>query len=377
MNLTNVNHLSPHREIEEAVLFILLRSGLWEREADDLSLFPLSGSGWERVYRLARQHTVAGIVFEGVCRLPDELMPPESLLVRWVAEADRIERDSRRMNEAVEGNLAFWAGQGLNPVLLKGQGIARMYASPLLREAGDIDLYFPDRAQRRCADDLARAKGLRPQKMPDGSTTYRWEGIEVEHHPALFDLHTPSLKKYLCALERRYGFVAQPAGTPGGLDIVVPSPVLNLLLLNAHILKHALGKGIGLRQLCDMARACAALRGYVDGGELKEIYRRVGISRWSRLLHSFLVSELGLPADCLPYPETLVSAAPLSAIVLAGGNFGQFRGVGADSTPQPAQGGKLRTAFSFLQNLRFSFRYAPGEAFWMVATLLKGQFKCS
>ena len=39
---------------EETVLFILLRAGLWEKEPDDLSLFPLSGESWRRVFDLAK-----------------------------------------------------------------------------------------------------------------------------------------------------------------------------------------------------------------------------------------------------------------------------------------------------------------------------------
>lgn len=58
----------------------------------------------------------------------------------------------------------------------------------------------------------------------------------------------------------------------GGLDVRIPSPVLNLLLQSLHILKHALGWGIGLRQLCDMARSCYKLHDEVESEEMKRLH---------------------------------------------------------------------------------------------------------
>lgn len=42
----------PNKEV--TILFILLRAGLWEKEPESLSLFPLSGESWENIYRMAR-----------------------------------------------------------------------------------------------------------------------------------------------------------------------------------------------------------------------------------------------------------------------------------------------------------------------------------
>lgn len=46
---------------EHKALFSLLRAGLWEREADDLSPFPLTDAQWWEVYRMSVRQTVAGI----------------------------------------------------------------------------------------------------------------------------------------------------------------------------------------------------------------------------------------------------------------------------------------------------------------------------
>ena len=110
---------------ERMALLVLLRSGLWEREPDDLGCFPLSDESWGRLYRLARQQTVTGVVFRGLQHLPDELLPPGPLLLRWAAEVDAIERRNRAVDAAVAELCSKFRANGLEPVLQKGQGVSR------------------------------------------------------------------------------------------------------------------------------------------------------------------------------------------------------------------------------------------------------------
>ena len=85
--------------------------------------------------------------------------------------------------------------------------------------------------------------------MPDGSQNYEWQGIEIEQHPTIVDLCSPSAGKWIKELDEDPGFIPSPLAD----GLRVPSLELNALLLNTHILKHALGKGIGQRRrLCAM-----------------------------------------------------------------------------------------------------------------------------
>ena len=314
---------SMNLSTEHKALFSLLRAGLWEREPDDLSPFPLTDAQWWEVYRMSVRQTVAGTVFRGLHHLPEEYLPADALMIHWVAKADRIERKNRRMDAALRLLLQRMGREGLHPVLLKGQGVAALYGHPLLRECGDIDLYFPSEKEEREAAELMRRAGCRTERQPDGSVCYSWQGVEVEHHTRLFDLHNPLLRGYLSALVGRHGFT--DIRTEDGASLPVPAPLPNLLLLNAHLLKHIMGHGVGLRQFCDMARAYHALRGSYSPVELEAAYRRTGLLGWSAQLHTFLTEHLGLPRDVLPYAGTDARTSPrLLHIVLEGGNFGQL-----------------------------------------------------
>ena len=360
----------PNKEVN--ILFILLRAGLWEKEPESLSLFPLSGESWENIYRMARRQTVTGLVYRGVCHLPDEMLPPEKLLVRWVAEINAIEQRNHRMNAVLAELYEMFRNDGLTPVLQKGQSAALFYEFPLLRECGDIDFYFPYKNEREFAIRIVKNRGIRVDWQPDDSVSYIWNSIEVEHHPRMLDLYNPFLHEDLNSLETLFGY--HDVWLSPGCEITIPSPTLYVLLLNTHIMKHAIGRGIGLRQLCDMARACHRLHIAVTSSEIKNICCKAGIIGWNRLLHSFLVEHLGLPVTSLPYKDRPVSSRPLLERVLEGGNFGQYR---MERTPgtQAVWQRKLYTAHSFLRNVSLSFGYVPKEAFWTFTNLLTGQVK--
>ncbi len=362
-------------EIKErtlSALFVLLRAGLWNKDVDDLSLFPLADDEWQKVYRLACAQTIVGIVYEGMCKLSEELLPPDTLLMPWVAHVEAIEQRNRRMNQAVAELYSLFAKAEISPVLLKGQGVALLYSTPSLRECGDIDFYFLTIAEFQQALNAVKEQGISVCMESDGSACYQWNNITVEHHLRLVDISNPFKQKFLKEVELRNGF--EVSFLSDGTKINIPSPLLNLLLLNTHILKHALGWGVGIRQLCDMALACHDFTEKINQDEFEEISISLGIRKWNKLLHSFLLVYLGLPAASLPYHEKFISPVPLLNLVMKGGNFGQNRSVRI-RTYSYAKMRKLVTLTSFLSNIHFSLCYAAKEYCWLILYLLKGRFK--
>ena len=456
----------------------MLRSGLWGGADDEVTSFPLTAEEWKKVREEAARQAVIGTIFSGICLLPEQLMPDEGELSVWMALADKTERRNGKMGKVLKDLTAKFVKGGLHPVLQKGLAVARYYPRPELRSSGDIDLYFGEdlgkavrlieaegteanrteaeggkdiegredreiREGREAEDKKVRdaksreaevreaksgeaegteAEGISVNMMPDGSGSFVWEGIDIELHGRLLDLRSSEklVREASCG-----GF--EPTPLADGLR--VPSPEITALLLNAHILKHALGKGIGLRQLCDLAmfyhsmfeaagtgdcgtNGCGEARSegineYVSGGfgeRVRELYRKAGILKWSTLLHSYLVEVIGLPEYELPYSETLVAVEPLRRIVDAGGNFGQHGKVreggrekeknrrdaagekngngrtGGDGRKKDGKNGgvlrrKMRTAGAFVKRARFSFEYAPAEALSLVRELFLGQFR--
>lgn len=347
----------------------LLRAGLWEKSPEDLSCFPLTDREWTDLLSVSVRQTVSGIVWQGLHFLPDRCLPPVPVLTEWVARTDGIERRNRHMNVVLGSLYAFFGKNGIRPVLVKGQGTAMMYERPLLRECGDIDFYFEDRNDDATAVSLMEKAGCAVKRLPDGSIYYSYKGLIVEHHARLLDLYSPFLKRYIRELEDGSGFLDVPVENVGGESIRILAPELNVLMLSAHILKHATGRGIGIRQMCDMARTCFRLYGSLDMERMEEMFRKTGLERWSRVLNAFMVNYLGLPPETLPCTG-MDNAERLFRSVMLAGNFGQGDVL---NQGQSSLKRKMDTAMAFVRNSGFSMSVAPGGTFWLFMDLLAGQ----
>ena len=314
--------------------FQLIRAGL---NGTPLTDFPkLEGKEWASLVNLARQQTVVGLLYQGVSQLPEGYPLPQNLLFVLIAEIGQLEKESRKVKATADALTQEFEAQGLHPLVMKGPAVAAFYAQPLLRECGDIDLYFPPEEFEKA---VSMAGEVTP--APDGSVHYKRDGIDIDQHRQYFDIHSRNLA-------------------------AVPSPEATLMMLSAHILKHCMGAGIGLRQLCDMAMAYKALA--VPPEHLRACFRDAGLDRWNRLLFSFLHTYLGAE----PLYDTLPSPEPLRKIVLEGGNFGHHSEAREASLYKSPLRRKLGTAGLFLRRLPFSLRYAKKELVPLLGELLKG-----
>lgn len=353
------------KDKEFEILLTLLRSGLWERAIDDMSLFPISDELWQRVFTLSCDQTVTGLVYRGITYLPDEMMPSFAEKIKWVARIDAIERHNEHTHKVLCSLYQTFTNAGLHPILQKGIGIAQMYECPQLRESGDIDFYFN-------IYEWKRANGLFniSKRQADGSVTYQFQDIAIEHHKQMFDLCTPFKQHYLQSLLDSTVIRIND----GKLDIQVPSPLTNVVLQNTHILKHAIGLGVGLRQLCDLARTYYTLSGGLDGKQVQLTYKQLGLERWSRLLHTLLVNYLGLDAKYLPYElDEEEDATKFFEDVRFGGNFGlhsQQRNLMNGS----AWKRKIHTCYRSIRRTGFFLYYAPSEFFWRFGSFVLRQF---
>ena len=302
----------------------LLRAGLWEQDLQ-LSAVP-DKEGWEQVLELGRGQAVMGLLLRGLAQLPTEQRPPEQFAPVLQAWEDAFSRANARYARVQAELLAQLTAAGLHPVVQKGSEAAKYYTDPSVRQVGDIDLFLPE-------GEFQRARALFPdaRRASDGAIVTARDGVTIELHPRYYDAHL------------------SPAKLPE-----IGSPCGEILLLSSHIFKHAMGFGLGCKQLCDLAVALARLDGKYDKNELREALRHAGLLRWHTLLCSLLVADLGLnPACCL---EGFQSVDPkrLRNIVRSSGHFSHHAKT------------KAATAGAFLRRLPFSLSYCPRET---VATI--------
>ena len=123
------------------LFFNILKSALWGSD-DRLDASSLSRDDVMAALRVAKSQTVLGMVANEVMQI--------SSLSCVLNDADKagIKRfvmsnlaTGRMLNNALINIVQELRKHGIDPVLLKGQGIAKYYLIPELRQCGDIDIY--------------------------------------------------------------------------------------------------------------------------------------------------------------------------------------------------------------------------------------------
>ena len=324
----------------EKALLALVQAGLWE-DASCLDVLlqakALTEKQWQEVIDHARRQAVTGLVHQGVQRMPENCTPPFQTCVQLLVAAERITQSGEKIQALAEELAALLQCNGIPSLLQKGPAVAAYYANPLARMTGDIDLYLPPSHFEK-GRAFFMAQDVQGHDATDGSFCFKWKEVTVELHRQFFSFGN--------AFEKR-GTACLPAD---GFQ----SPEATLLLQITHIFKHVAGCGIGLKQLCDLARTRLALADACPPQRLADCLRKTGLLRWNRTLEAFLWTYLGgdrhLPMLHEPTRRDMARANRLLSYVWYDGNFG----LDLRTTK------KTDTLRSFIRHAAFSAAQAPG-----------------
>lgn len=349
-------------DILQEQFFALVRAGLWGTEADP-KLFG-AGTDWEQLYRTARAQALLGIVFDGVQTLPADCRPGRVLHLKWCNTLLQIEEKNRLLNRELANVYALCREAGVEPVLLKGQGVAQNYRNPLHRQCGDIDL-FTGQDDFEKVNELLMPESTRIEEECFKHIGMTWHGVLIENHRVLNNLNAPSADRRFQQEIARWHHTSEARKLRvGDCEVTVPPLTFDAVYILVHSVLHVLNEGIGLRQICDWA--CLLDKQPVDKAAVARELRRYGLTRAARVFGVVAVEYLGLDKDKLPvvYTESdLKMGAWLMQDVWAGGNFGQFS---EQNSPRPKGywSGKWHTLMRVVRRSRKLGRLAPSEARW-------------
>ena len=240
----------------EAGLFRFLRFSLGlEWEVKDLLDGRQGCFDWDACYQFAKRQTLAGVLFDGIQRLPKELAPARPLLLRWLSDSESIRRRNMRMDRASAYIYNKVCAAGFRCCILKGQGNALLYPHPSSRIPGDVDVWVMANREelRRIALSLTEGDGSSLQESLNhiGLTLH---GVSVELHstPALLNspLHNSRLQKWLKrnADLQCSNRIALPNNAG---EVAVPTLSFNIIYQLCHLFHHCFYEGVGLRQIVD------------------------------------------------------------------------------------------------------------------------------
>lgn len=295
-----------------------------------LSAAPRAGE-WRDLYAEARRQTLAGVLFPAVERLPESQRPPRSVLLPWYAETVRLEALNRQADLAAVTVTRRLAELGLRGVLLKGQGVARLYPRPALRAPGDVDIWV-EGPRLETLGRLARVGKV-------GHVTYHhadWlssGGAEAEVHSRPTWMYSPRLnarlRRWLAAeAPRQFGGeslrLVDAGGTVG--EVTVPTAAFNLVFLLVHLFRHTLTEGVGLRQLMDYYYALMLPLSATGRAGALAVIERLGLAVFAGAVMHVEERVFGLPREAMLTAPRPREGELLLADVMRGGNFGRYHG---------------------------------------------------
>jgi len=335
-----------------------LRSSLWGLPIQHSFYEDLTRKEWISIFKMSFHQTVEGHVADAIRSLPERLLPPQDLLFKWIVRLQRIDDKNQKMAEVISYQGWLFQESGVKAYLQKGHGVSQYYQKPEIRVGGDIDWYFPSREDYSKANQLMKGQGERFQVQAGYSSGYYFDGIETEHHLKLIQLRNPFILSYVKDLVKdlsKRNIWKDFGDTP----VEIPAPILNIIQVNAHILKHQVTYGIGLRQLCDAAILYNEFHKQIDGNELMEIYKKLGMLNWSHVFHRVLVDLLELDEKVLPYViEEKKGVEWMKEYILRTGNFGFYDPLNPDINKP---GGRVNRTERLFSNFKQLFPLAPIE----------------
>lgn len=337
------------------ILLSLVRSALWDTSVDSVP----SDVQWGKVCTLAKQQTLLGLLADGVQRLPYESRPEERILRQLQAYVVRNIQVHALISDRLSKTLAVLEKEGIEPVLLKGHGLAQNYHEPTLRQCGDIDLYVGKSSYGKAVEVCLDCFGAGEHEL-ESLKHYHFDcqGVTVELHRVAAML--PSVMRNGRFQEWTRACLLSSEAREEVIDgtyVLLPPYRFDVVYVMVHAWHHFLDGGIGLRQMCDWAMYLHRYHQSIDVAALESDLRSFGLVKVWHLFSWIAVNELGLPADECPLYKGMHAedAARMMDIIWGDGNFGRYSERSA-KRPEGHMKGKLH---SLKVTIRRYFRIMP------------------
>lgn len=311
--------------------FALVRAGLWEKAGANLNLDVNLDEKveWEKVYQLAEEQSVIGVVLAGIEH--SRVKPSQELLLQWIGEVQMLEQQNKEMNSFVADLIEKLRAADIYTLLVKGQGIAQCYERPLWRACGDVDLFLSDDNYQKAKSYLLPiAELLEPEGLYKKHVEMLIEPWVVELHGSMRSGLSSRMDRVIDETQKDvfYGGNVR-SWLNGKTQVFLPAVNCDVIFVFTHFIKHFYCEGLGLRQICDWCRLLWTYRSKIDTELLEKRLRKMRlVSEW-KAFGAFAVEYLGMPSEAMPLysPEAKwkKKADKISAFILEVGNMGHNR----------------------------------------------------
>lgn len=292
--------------------------------APSLSRIP-TAEEWEGLYDEANRQALAGVLLEGVKKLPQEQMPSRQMRMNWHATSEQIAAQNRQLDKDTVWASQKWQKVGYENIILKGQGNALLYPIPERRASGDVDIWL-DGDRKEIVKYIKRIFPKEEVTRIEMSFPIK-KGTVIEVHFIPSFLYDPfadrKMQRFFKEHQRKPMTVTLPSG-----EIRVPSLEMNLVFQLTHIYRHLFYEGIGLRQLMDyyyllqsVSRENDQRRAELLQDTLKAL-KSIGLQKFCSALMWVEAEVFGLQRELMITEPNEREGRFLLSEIMKAGNFG-------------------------------------------------------
>lgn len=321
----------------------------------------LTDDEWKSVYDLAKRQTLTGILLEGIKRLPQEQCPPKAVLLQWFTHVENIKKKNQELNKLVPKVVQKFQKDGFRSVILKGQGNALLYPTPLLRTPGDIDIWL----------DGSKSEIIKYVRKycPNEEIVYHHAefpvmkqcDIEVHFTPSWMNNYFKNKKLqhfFEKSKEQQFNHKVSLPDNEG--FIYVPTAGFNRVYILLHIYRHLFDEGIGLRQLVDYYYVLKQECTDTEKEKSRQTIEQLGMKRFCCAVMYIMQEIFGLEKEFLIFAPSEQEGKFLLDEILRAGNFGKWD----ERIVRQQNETHLHKYFRKIKrNLRFLKSY-PSEVIW-------------
>ncbi len=194
---------------------------------------------WKQLYEIAYAQDIAGYLYPGTMNLT----VPEEVRKIFRTAYNRSLRKEAIVHLEVSSFMEQLEQQGIDYLPLKGWQMKRLYPSPELRTMTDVDILLrPEQFEAACR--LIEADGFELFAEVEYHNCYRKKPVtEVELHRKLFSSNATPNPYFASVWDR--------AVLSKGHEYAM-SPADQYLYMIAHMAKHLVGNGAGIRNIIDV-----------------------------------------------------------------------------------------------------------------------------
>ena len=307
---------------DHRLFFQLLKNELWRSgEVPER----LSEKEFEQVYTVAREQTVLGLVCNAIIR--NDVLTGDDNAMRVMAVKVNHERRAGKMENALHVLISCLHEHHMNYVVFKGQTLAALYPTPIMRTLGDIDFYYEFADEERVRQAIENTMGVQIHLSDlDKHHAFEYDGIRFEMHYRLETFGSSRHQHYFDDLVKQSIKHIEEVQI-NGVNVRILPPMMNIILCFKHLFNHFLIEGVGLRQLCDMAMLLHHYHGKIDVNELEHHLSKIGYLKAFKAVGALTVKYLGLPVEEFPLELTERDygwADKMLDEVMKRGNFGKY-----------------------------------------------------